>query len=86
MQRHDVTRSELARLGLGSNRGPNMKAFTKLLAGIALALAAVWVRFRARGKPEVEPVVAHSSKVNVLISRDNGETLATFQVDRDLID
>ena len=63
-----------------------MKAFTKLLAGIALASSAVWIRVRARGKQGLEPAVEPSSKVSVSITRDNGETLATFQVDRDLID
>ena len=63
-----------------------MKTLTKSLTAIALAAAALSIRARTKDRPRTTPVTEPPSTVEVRLTNDAGTTIATFEVDRELID
>ena len=63
-----------------------MKTLTKTLTAVAVAAAVVSVRALAKEKPRQRTVAEPPSTVELTVTSDLGETLATFEVDRTLID
>ena len=63
-----------------------MKTLTKTLTALALAAVVVSVRARAKDRPRPAPLTEPPSMVKLRVTSDDGQTIATFEVDRDLID
>ncbi len=63
-----------------------MKTLTKTLTAVAVAAAVVSVRALVKEKPRPSTVAEPPSTVELRVTSDLGETLATFEVDRALVD